>query len=98
MHALRARYAVALRVQVLAAAGAVDHDALVKLAEDAFGSVPDEDSSTSVRSLLTKVTGRGGMAVLGRCAHPHAQVEKQRPVCCGPHRSTREVVVAMRRC
>ncbi|KAI8472074.1 MAG: Metalloenzyme, LuxS/M16 peptidase-like protein, partial [Monoraphidium minutum] len=30
---------------VLAAAGAVDHDQLVKLAEGAFGGVPDEDKS-----------------------------------------------------
>jgi hypothetical protein len=44
--------------QVLAAAGAVNHDELVKLASDAFGSVPDEDPATSVRSLLVKVGGR----------------------------------------
>lgn len=43
-------------VQVLAAAGAVNHDELVKLASDAFGSVPDEDAATSVRSLLVKVS------------------------------------------
>lgn len=42
-------------VQVLAAAGAVDHDELVKLATEAFGDVPDEDPATSVRSLLVKV-------------------------------------------
>lgn len=39
---------------VLAAAGAVDHDELVKLASSAFGSVPDEDNATSVRTLLLK--------------------------------------------
>ncbi|GLC43073.1 hypothetical protein PLESTF_001205200 [Pleodorina starrii] len=39
---------------VLAAAGAVDHDELVKLASDAFGAIPDEDPTTSVRSLLAK--------------------------------------------
>nr|CBW52774.1 ubiquinol:cytochrome c oxidoreductase 50 kDa core 1 subunit [Polytomella sp. Pringsheim 198.80] len=39
---------------VLAAAGAVDHDALVKLAESAFGTVSDEDNSTAVRSLISK--------------------------------------------
>jgi hypothetical protein len=42
--------------QVLAAAGAVDHDELVKRASDAFGAVPDEDPTTSVRSLLAKVS------------------------------------------
>lgn len=42
-------------MQVLAAAGAVNHDELVKLATEAFGSIPDEDASTSVRSLLAKV-------------------------------------------
>ncbi len=41
-------------MQVLAAAGAVNHDELVKLATDAFGSIPDEDPTTSVRALLTK--------------------------------------------
>jgi hypothetical protein len=41
--------------QVLAAAGAVKHEELVKLAEAAFGSIPDEDASTSVRTLLAKV-------------------------------------------
>jgi predicted Zn-dependent peptidase len=39
----------------LAAAGAVNHDELVKMASDAFGSIPDEDTSTSVRTLLQKV-------------------------------------------
>lgn len=37
---------------VLAAAGAVDHDALVKMASDAFGSIPDEAPGQSVSSLL----------------------------------------------
>ncbi|MEW5299529.1 MAG: hypothetical protein WDW36_002537 [Sanguina aurantia] len=39
---------------VLAAAGAVDHDQLVKLAAAAFGGIPDEDDTTSVRALTTK--------------------------------------------
>lgn len=47
--------AFVITLQVLAAAGAVNHDELVKLASDAFGGVPDEDPTTSVRSLLTKV-------------------------------------------
>jgi hypothetical protein len=53
----RAEPAAARRVhvQVLAAAGAVNHDELVKMASDAFGAVPDEDRGTSVRELLTKV-------------------------------------------
>lgn len=42
-------------LQVLAAAGAVNHDELVKKASEAFGSVPDEDPSSSVRTLITKV-------------------------------------------
>jgi len=42
-------------MQVLAAAGAVNHDELVKMASEAFGSVPDEDPTTSVRALLKKV-------------------------------------------
>jgi len=37
---------------VLAAAGAVDHDALVKLASAAFGGVPDEAPGQSVASLV----------------------------------------------
>lgn len=42
---------------VLAAAGAIDHDELVKLAEKALGAIPDEDSSSagggsSVKQLL----------------------------------------------
>lgn len=45
---------------VLAAAGAVDHDQLVRMAEDAFGSIKDEDATTSVRGLLTKVRRKGG--------------------------------------
>lgn len=48
-------------VQVLSAAGAVNHEELVKLASEAFGSVPDEDATTSVRSLITKVGGRVGV-------------------------------------
>lgn len=42
--------------QVLAAAGAVDHEQLVKLASAAFGGIPDEDDTTSVRALTTKVS------------------------------------------
>lgn len=42
---------------VLAAAGAVDHDQLVKSAEQVFGSVPDETPDTSVAALVTKVRG-----------------------------------------
>jgi processing peptidase subunit beta len=41
---------------VLAAAGAVDHDQLVKSAEQVFGKVPDETPETSVASLVTKVS------------------------------------------
>lgn len=37
---------------VLSAAGAVDHDELVKIATDAFGSVPDEQPGQSVSSLV----------------------------------------------
>ena len=54
---------VALMKQVLAAAGAVNHDELVKLATEAFGSVPDEDSSSSARTLLAKVGRSGGETV-----------------------------------
>jgi predicted Zn-dependent peptidase len=45
---------------VLAAAGAVDHDQLVKLASSAFGSVPDEERS--VQQLVAAVSSgaRGG--------------------------------------
>mmetsp|Transcript_16787 Transcript_16787/g.28783 ORF Transcript_16787/g.28783 Transcript_16787/m.28783 type:complete len:497 (-) Transcript_16787:221-1711(-) len=39
---------------VLAAAGAVNHDELVKLASEAFSGVPDEDPTTSVQALITK--------------------------------------------
>ena len=46
--------------QVLAAAGAVDHDELVKLASSAFSTISDEDNTTSVRGLITKVFGRPG--------------------------------------
>jgi hypothetical protein len=42
--------------QVLAAAGAVDHDQLVKLASEAFGTIPDEDADTSVSALITAVS------------------------------------------
>ena len=35
--------------------GAVNHDELVKKASEAFGAVPDEDPSTSVRSMVQKV-------------------------------------------
>jgi hypothetical protein len=45
---------------VLAAAGAVDHDSLVKSAEQVFGKVPDETPETSVAALVTKVRGWGG--------------------------------------
>jgi predicted Zn-dependent peptidase len=44
---------------VLAAAGAVDHDQLVKSAEQVFGKVPDETPETSVASLVTKVSETG---------------------------------------
>jgi predicted Zn-dependent peptidase len=44
---------------VLAAAGAVDHDSLVKSAEEVFGKVPDETPETSVAALVTKVGGGG---------------------------------------
>lgn len=40
---------------VLAAAGAVDHDQLVKSAEEVFGKVPDETPDTSVAALVHKV-------------------------------------------
>jgi predicted Zn-dependent peptidase len=40
---------------VLAAAGAVDHEQLVKEAEATFGSVPDETPDTSVAALVAKV-------------------------------------------
>jgi processing peptidase subunit beta len=40
---------------VLAAAGAVDHDQLVKSAEQVFGKVPDETPETSVAALVAKV-------------------------------------------
>ena len=43
------------RTQVLAAAGAVDHDDLVRKASDAFGTVPNEDASSSVQTLIRKV-------------------------------------------
>ncbi len=46
--------------QVLAAAGAVNHDELVKMAADAFGSIPDEDPATAARALLAKVGGGPG--------------------------------------
>jgi predicted Zn-dependent peptidase len=51
---------------VLAAAGAVDHDQLVKSAEQVFGSVPDETPDTSVAALVTKVcsVGRGLLHVM----------------------------------
>ncbi len=55
--------------QVLVAAGAVDHDELVKQAEAAFGGVPDEDASSSVATLLAKVGGCRGTAW-----HCHQQV------------------------
>lgn len=40
---------------MLSAAGAVDHDQLVKLASSAFGGVPDEGPNTSVREIIAKV-------------------------------------------
>jgi hypothetical protein len=49
---------------VLVAAGAVNHEELVAQAEAAFGTVPDEDASTSVQSLLARVRrwpGRGAL-------------------------------------
>lgn len=39
---------------VLSAAGAVDHDELVKLASQALGGIADEDPTTSVKSLIAK--------------------------------------------
>lgn len=48
------------------AAGAVDHEELVKQAEAAFGGVPDEDASSSVATLLAKVGGCRGSAC---CSH-----------------------------
>eukprot|EP00967_Tisochrysis_lutea_P130297 scaffold225153_cov19-Tisochrysis_lutea.AAC.2 len=40
---------------VLSAAGAVNHDELVKMATDAFGGVPDEVPSSSVREIIAQV-------------------------------------------
>jgi hypothetical protein len=48
---------------VLAAAGAVDHDQLVKLAGGAFGSVPDEDRSVS--QIIKAVRGPLGVVGVG---------------------------------
>jgi hypothetical protein len=42
-------------LQVLSAAGAVNHEELVKMATDAFGGVPDEEPTSSVRALVAKV-------------------------------------------
>ena len=56
-------------MQVLAAAGAVNHDELVKLASDAFGSIPDEDTSTSVRTLIQKVRDGMGWPRGGHLSH-----------------------------
>ena len=42
---------------VLAAAGAVDHDQLVKLADSAFGGVPDEAPERSTAALVAAVSG-----------------------------------------
>mmetsp|Transcript_18523 Transcript_18523/g.52020 ORF Transcript_18523/g.52020 Transcript_18523/m.52020 type:complete len:496 (-) Transcript_18523:415-1902(-) len=39
---------------VLSAAGAVNHDELVKMATDAFGGVPDEVPSSSVREIIAQ--------------------------------------------
>lgn len=50
---------------VLAAAGAVDHDALVGLAEKTFGGVPDETPDTSVASLVAKVRTEPVWALVG---------------------------------
>ncbi len=55
-------FRVCVRWQVLAAAGAVNHEELVKQATEAFGAVPDEEPGTSLRSLIAKV----GFAVWGR--------------------------------
>lgn len=41
--------------QVVAAAGAVNHDELVKSVLRAFGSVPDEEPSSSVHKLIQQV-------------------------------------------
>eukprot|EP00878_Enallax_costatus_P000634 GHUV01000737.1.p1 GENE.GHUV01000737.1~~GHUV01000737.1.p1 ORF type:complete len:493 (+),score=146.57 GHUV01000737.1:128-1606(+) len=57
---------------VLAAAGAVDHDALVGLAEKTFGGVPDETPETSVASLVAKDPAKyTGSSVMDR--HPDQQ-------------------------
>jgi predicted Zn-dependent peptidase len=45
---------------VLAAAGAVDHDQLVQLAEGAFGGVPDETPDKSTAALVAAVSGGVG--------------------------------------
>jgi predicted Zn-dependent peptidase len=51
---------------VLAAAGAVDHDTLVKAAEQTFGGVPDETVDTSVAALVKKVRARQGRRIKAR--------------------------------
>lgn len=52
---------------VLAAAGAVDHDALVGLAEKTFGGVPDETPETSVAALVAKEPAKyTGSSVMDR--------------------------------
>lgn len=57
---------------VLAAAGAVDHNDLVKAAESTFGSVPDETPETSVAALVAKEPSLyTGSSVLDR--HPDQQ-------------------------
>lgn len=64
-HSLTCMHMCTHMPQVLSAAGAVNHEELVKLAAEAFGSVPDEEPSSSVRSLLVKVSGgaaAGGVA------------------------------------
>lgn len=62
-------------VQVLAAAGAVDHEQLVKLASAAFGGIPDEDDTTSVRALTTKVCASSARLYRTEMAHAQASTD-----------------------
>jgi hypothetical protein len=47
----------------------VDHDQLVKLASDAFGTVPDEEVDTSVSALITAVGGGASHRSTGELVH-----------------------------
>ena len=49
---------------MLVGTGAVNHDELVKKASEALGAVPDEDPSSSLRTLIAKVR-RGGWWCVG---------------------------------